>query len=328
MVERIQAVANWLSGGHQVSGQDRPKPLFTGAHWRNTGAREPRHSCPHCFGFATGEGFRFDGFQVRASASPSRVDRRPRADRAGVTDQYAAPAVVDRLRRAGFSVTTIPMSATSKTAAYLELRARLNAGTLDLYEDTDLLAELRRLRARFSAGSAAVVNPRVGGSHGHLAQAVALAVYEIDLHGLGTRWPARRRRTPAHTGRAIADVMASPTSIARRPATPPSAGHDVLSSRPLHSVEVAALLAYSPEAWTAIGTIALAVTTAIAVAVALFQEQLRRFFGRARLSMEIRPTPPDVHQIQLTLPDGRPRREGDLRTDSRLPQGGTSRHGS
>lgn len=94
-----------------------------------------------------------------------------------VTDQYAAPAVVARLRSYGLSVRTVPMTASSKTAAFLELRAQLGAGALALYEHRDLLMELRRLRTRYAAGSAAVVNPRVGGSHGDLAQSLALAVF-------------------------------------------------------------------------------------------------------------------------------------------------------
>ncbi|MBA2361426.1 MAG: hypothetical protein H0V79_10945 [Actinobacteria bacterium] len=93
-----------------------------------------------------------------------------------VTDQYAAPQIVDYLRRRGLNVRTVPMTATSKTVAFSELRARLNAGSLELYDEATLLAELRRLRTRYSAGSAAVVNPRVGGSHGDCAQALALAV--------------------------------------------------------------------------------------------------------------------------------------------------------
>jgi hypothetical protein len=80
-----------------------------------------------------------------------------------VTDQCAAPAVVERLRRAGLRVKTIPMTAATKTAAFLELRARLNYRTLDLYEHADLLAELRRLRTRYTAGTSSVVNPRVRG---------------------------------------------------------------------------------------------------------------------------------------------------------------------
>ncbi len=100
------------------------------------------------------------------------------------TDQYAAPAIVDRLQRAGFYVVSIPMTAATKTAAFAELRARLNLGTLELYEEPALLAELRRLRTRLAAGQASVVNPRVGGSHGDRAQALALAVYEHDRRGL------------------------------------------------------------------------------------------------------------------------------------------------
>jgi hypothetical protein len=101
-----------------------------------------------------------------------------------VADQYMAAAVVDRLRSEGIWVRTEPMTATSKTAAFSELRARLAAGSLDLLDVPPLLAELRRLRSRYRAGSASVVNPRVGGSHGDLAQALALAVYEHDRYGL------------------------------------------------------------------------------------------------------------------------------------------------
>lgn len=93
------------------------------------------------------------------------------------TDQFAAASVVDRLARAGIKATSIAMSAASKTAAYAELRVKLYSGELELYENDDLLAELRRLRSRFTAGSASVVNPRVGGSHGDRAQALAMAVY-------------------------------------------------------------------------------------------------------------------------------------------------------
>jgi len=94
-----------------------------------------------------------------------------------VTDQYAAPSVVARLQQAGLSVRTVPMTATSKTDVFLELRARLNSGSLELYNEHQLLAELRRLRVKYTAGSSAVINPRVGGSHGDLAQALALAVW-------------------------------------------------------------------------------------------------------------------------------------------------------
>jgi hypothetical protein len=94
-----------------------------------------------------------------------------------VTDQYAAPAIVDALRRRGLHVESVSMTATTKTEAFGELRARLYGGSLELYDHADLLAELRRLRTRYRAGSASVVNPRVGGSHGDLAQGLALAVH-------------------------------------------------------------------------------------------------------------------------------------------------------
>lgn len=43
--------------------------------------------------------------------------------------------------------------AASKTAAFGELRARLNTGGLELYEHPDLLTELRRLRTRYEGGT-------------------------------------------------------------------------------------------------------------------------------------------------------------------------------
>jgi len=96
-----------------------------------------------------------------------------------VTDQFAATPIVDYLRRRGLNVQTRPMTAVSKSEVFAALRARLTAGTLDLYDHPDLLNELRRLRTKYAAGHAAVVNPRVGGSHGDLAQAAALAVAEL-----------------------------------------------------------------------------------------------------------------------------------------------------
>jgi hypothetical protein len=94
------------------------------------------------------------------------------------TDQYAAPAIINRLRAAGLSVSSVPMTAASKTAAFSELRARLNVGELELYEEPILLGELRRLRSRYTAGQAGVVNPRSGESHGDLAAGLALATWE------------------------------------------------------------------------------------------------------------------------------------------------------
>jgi hypothetical protein len=77
------------------------------------------------------------------------------------------------------------MTAPSKDAAFGFLKGRLNEGSLEIYEHADLQAELRRLRTKYAAGRSMVVNPRVARSHGDLAQALALAVYEHDRHGLG-----------------------------------------------------------------------------------------------------------------------------------------------
>lgn len=97
--------------------------------------------------------------------------------RTAITDQYAARPVLDRLGRDGIYARQLAMSATTKTAIFAELRARLYSGELEVYDQPDLAAEMRRLRTKFTAGQAAVINPRVGGSHGDRVQALAMAVY-------------------------------------------------------------------------------------------------------------------------------------------------------
>jgi phage terminase large subunit-like protein len=103
-----------------------------------------------------------------------------------VTDQYASKAVTDRISRAGLSVRVNAMTAASKTAIFSELRGRLYDASLELHEHPALAAELRRLRTKFTAGQSAVYNPRIGGSHGDMAQALALAVYEQARYGPGS----------------------------------------------------------------------------------------------------------------------------------------------
>jgi len=100
-----------------------------------------------------------------------------------VCDQHLAPAMVEYFGQRGIYVEPIPMTSTSKTLAFQELRERLNLGQLELYEHPALLAQLRRLKTRYRAGSASVVNPRVGGSHGDLAQALAIAVLACRSSG-------------------------------------------------------------------------------------------------------------------------------------------------
>ncbi len=113
------------------------------------------------------------------------------------TDQFMAPAVKDRLTKAGLHVEVATMTAASKTDAFVELRARLAARELELYRDQQLLDELRRLRSRFTAGRSAVLNPRVGDSHGDMAQALALAVWgqrqwSISASPMRVRKPSRQ----------------------------------------------------------------------------------------------------------------------------------------
>jgi hypothetical protein len=129
-----------------------------------------------------------------------------------VTDQHAAPAVVDYLRKRGLNVRTVPMSASSKSDAFGELRARLYAGAIELYDHPELLAEMRRLRTRLTAGSASVVNPRVGGSHGDLAQALALAVYAHSGYVWTPSW--RPRDTLPRSSYDDADLV-SPAALTR-----------------------------------------------------------------------------------------------------------------
>lgn len=59
---------------------------------------------------------------------------------------------------------------------------------------------------------------------------------------------------------------------------------------------VASVFGWSPETWTAVGTLVLAGVTVIALFV---QEPIRRLYGRASLTMGIRPQPPDVHLIEM-----------------------------
>ena len=93
-----------------------------------------------------------------------------------MTDQYASEQVVGRLRQSGLHVEVIQMSASSKTAVYGELRSRINLGTLELYRHETMVAELKRLRTKYTGGSTNVINPRVGSSHGDIAQALAMSV--------------------------------------------------------------------------------------------------------------------------------------------------------
>jgi hypothetical protein len=119
-----------------------------------------------------------------------------------VTDQFCQAPVVERLRyEHGLQVRVNTMSAQSKTEIFQLLRLRLYDGSLLLPDHPGLTGELRRLRTRYSAGSASILNPRVGGSHGDMAQALALAVGELGtaaspsppiLMSKDSRWSLQR----------------------------------------------------------------------------------------------------------------------------------------
>ncbi len=99
------------------------------------------------------------------------------------TDQFMSRQVVDRLTREGIYCEVRSMGAASKTLAYNDLRALLYQGALEVYDDVSLIAEMRRLRTKYSAGSAAVVVPRVAHSHGDRCQALALACAAASARG-------------------------------------------------------------------------------------------------------------------------------------------------
>jgi hypothetical protein len=90
-------------------------------------------------------------------------------------DQYASAQVEHHLAVHGVSVLKLPMSAQSKTAAYVEVRQRLYTGELDIPNDPELLGDLRRLRTKIAPGSSSVIVPRVSGNHGDRGSALAIA---------------------------------------------------------------------------------------------------------------------------------------------------------
>jgi hypothetical protein len=100
------------------------------------------------------------------------------------TDQFRSAGVVEYLRRRGLHIVAVPMTAESKTAVYHALRARVHMGGLELFDEPQLLAELRRLQTRWQAGRAQVRTPKVGDLHGDLAQSLAMAVAQLDRVGM------------------------------------------------------------------------------------------------------------------------------------------------
>jgi hypothetical protein len=121
-----------------------------------------------------------------------------------VTDQYKSAGVVHRLRRYGLGVHAEPMTAPTKDAAFGFVRGRINDGSIELYEHSELLRELRAIRTRYAAGRSSVVMPRIGRGHCDHAQALAIACLAHDRSGLGgaIAWP---KREPSWDGRAVTE---------------------------------------------------------------------------------------------------------------------------
>lgn len=107
-----------------------------------------------------------------------------------ITDNYAAGVVNEALRRRGLWVEPYNLTMTSKLTMFLAVKARLLAGTLELYEHETLVAELKRLRSQFRGGSRQVETPRLAGTHCDTAIGLGLAVQYIDMDGTpGTAMP-------------------------------------------------------------------------------------------------------------------------------------------
>ncbi len=100
-----------------------------------------------------------------------------------VTDQHLPGQVVAGLAERGVSATVRSWTPANKTQAFKHLRARIYGRSLELYRDEQLLNEIQRLRVNYRPGSAEVVNPRSGDSHGDMVVALALAVAELESGG-------------------------------------------------------------------------------------------------------------------------------------------------
>jgi hypothetical protein len=121
-----------------------------------------------------------------------------------VTDQHLPGVVTAGLAQRGVSASVRGWTPANKTEAWKALRARVYGRKLELYDEPQLIAELSRLRVNYRPGSAEVVNPRSGDSHGDCAVALALAVAELDRGGGGwafrdpdNSYPGRRRAISA-----------------------------------------------------------------------------------------------------------------------------------
>ena len=111
-----------------------------------------------------------------------------------LTDQFNAASAREHLERRGLQALVVTTTASSKSAAFADLKARLYEGRLELYDHEGLLAELRRVETATTPGQATIRIRRLGASHGDLATALALACSRL-------REPPKRARTFVARGR-------------------------------------------------------------------------------------------------------------------------------
>jgi hypothetical protein len=93
-----------------------------------------------------------------------------------VTDQHQASAVESYFGRRGVEVVVVNLTGPKQTEAFVSLRARLQDGSLAMWDDAATLEELRRVRA--GSNTESIVLPRFGASHCDIASALSLAVHE------------------------------------------------------------------------------------------------------------------------------------------------------
>src|SRR5581483_3503570 len=99
------------------------------------------------------------------------------------TDNFMPGTVNAALRRRGLWVESMTLTTQSKAEMFSGVRARLAAGSLELYDEPLLVSELKRLRSTFRGGSRQVETPRLQGTHCDTAIALGLAVAYLDRHG-------------------------------------------------------------------------------------------------------------------------------------------------
>jgi hypothetical protein len=110
-------------------------------------------------------------------------------------DPHESATVRARLQRLGARVEIEAMGVGRKGDVFKELARRVRSATVSFPDHPILIGELRRLRVRYGGQHVQIENPRSGGGHGDVANALALAVARADSAG-GALAGAMSRSTP------------------------------------------------------------------------------------------------------------------------------------